>query len=372
MHNKADVHITVEPSAPAARDYRIDFWRGTCLVGMIAWHLLSHGSYPKWFSFPIIQLFNFVAEGFVLLAGAVIGLRWSRDAAIKVAPHVRRALEILLLHYGMVVALYLMGVTGGVTERVPSWRETGWGVLTLAIQPYLADVLTLFFFLFLSTPLWQWIYKVAGTGGLLLTSGLLYGITVHDPALVPINTAGAFDFGSWQLYYVLGLTFGIHYPVILKSIDAERVRWMIGLCLLLAIALAWRVLLQLDGSYARSLPNILGDSRKPLTLFRTIYILAQLLLLVVVTLQFWTRIADHVLARWIIYLGRNSLVVFVTSVFFDYLFKGLLSTYSVRFPYNLPLLLLELAIVSLAPTAFAFLSDLSFRRFRMGRPLARG
>src|SRR5712664_1676323 len=61
------------------RDERLDFLRGTCIFGMVIWHLLSHDSFPKWFSLPIIQGFNFVAEGFILLAGVGVGLGFVRQ-----------------------------------------------------------------------------------------------------------------------------------------------------------------------------------------------------------------------------------------------------------------------------------------------------
>jgi len=40
---------------------------------MVSWHLLTHPSFPRWLAFGVIQPFNFVAEGFVLLAGASVG-----------------------------------------------------------------------------------------------------------------------------------------------------------------------------------------------------------------------------------------------------------------------------------------------------------
>ena len=136
-----------------SRDDRIDFWRGLCIVGMVSWHLLTHRSYPRGLAFCVIQGFNFVAEGFVFLAGASIGLVAARPGAARDldARCLRRAVRLLLAHYAVVTALAIPALVDHVgTDRVVA---TAREILTLQYQPYLGDVLTVFVFLFALTPL---------------------------------------------------------------------------------------------------------------------------------------------------------------------------------------------------------------------------
>ncbi len=96
------------------RDQRIDFWRGVCVLGMVLWHMLSHESFPRWFSFPVIQGLNFVAEGFVLISGLCVGVSLSRlpPGSLRIAHYLRRAIRILLVHYLVAAALLAAGWTG--------------------------------------------------------------------------------------------------------------------------------------------------------------------------------------------------------------------------------------------------------------------
>src|SRR5256885_14174401 len=92
---------TPAASTPVGRDRRIDFWRGLCLFGMVSWTLLTHPSFPRWLAFGVIQPFNFVAEGFVLLAGTAVGLNVARKRSVP-SRHLQRAGAILGVHYGLV------------------------------------------------------------------------------------------------------------------------------------------------------------------------------------------------------------------------------------------------------------------------------
>src|SRR5438876_10439027 len=102
------------------RDLRIDYWRGLCLFGMASWHLLTHPSFPRWLAFAVIQPFNFVAEGFVLLAGAAVGLKIVRNRSIASAQF-RRAGQVLAVHYALVAFVVLLAVVEtkvGVTTQL--------------------------------------------------------------------------------------------------------------------------------------------------------------------------------------------------------------------------------------------------------------
>jgi hypothetical protein len=346
------------PAPPGKRDLRIDFWRGLCIVGMVAWHLLTDPSYPRWFSFPIIQAFNFVAEGFVLLAGTVVGLRLAKAAVGPLTPwgYWRRAVSLLLVHYAVVASLIVLFQTtdlfrpysyGTRVTDVASrpWQEWLSEVLLLRYQPYLGDILTVFVFCFAAMPLFLLLLRGGGSGGLLAVSVAVYLVAVRAPDFCPINGDGAFVFNSWQLYFVLGLLFGQHYQAVVQSWEANTWRYLVPLALCLAVAAANRLGLHLRPGWKQSLPLFLLDDRKPLTPFRTFYILTYMLLIALLTVRCWSWIADTRPVRWLSTFGAHSLAVFVASVFLDYLLKGLLVKWDWRFPLNLLALAVEIVLL---------------------------
>jgi len=92
---------------------------------MALWHMLSHPSFPRWFSFPLIQGLNFVAEGFVLVSGLCVGMAFSRHSvgSLRIGHYLRRALVILVSHY-LVVMVLLAGAWGLYQWRYRSKRSS--------------------------------------------------------------------------------------------------------------------------------------------------------------------------------------------------------------------------------------------------------
>ncbi len=340
------------PAAPRpARDGRIDFWRGLCILGMVSWHLLTHPSYPRWLSFPVIQGFNFVAEGFVLLAGTMIGLKLARsgDGLALSRASVYRAGKILLVHWGMVAALAALFIASPLFGPPPPRqepRELAWDVLTLGYQPYLGDILSVFVFLFASVPVWLLLRRPLGDAGLLAVSAAVYAAAMLFPNFCAINAGGAFVFNSWQIYFVLGLVFGTCYERVVRSWAAHSGRYLLVLVPLVAAAVAYRMAIKVSPEFASRMPAYLLDERHPLTLFRTAYILGQMLLLAVLTVRYWQNIGRSTVVAWVALVGRHSMAVFIASVFLDYLLKALLNGTGLAFPANLALWGAELAVLT--------------------------
>ena len=128
-------------SARPPRDERIDFWRGLCLFGMVSWHLLTHPSFPRMLAFAVIQPFNFVAEGFVLLAGVSVGLKIVRA---PYAPFVllRRAGAMLLVNYALVSFVMLLAAAErslGLTVHLVAMPRTVWKISALCLSFFVSD-----------------------------------------------------------------------------------------------------------------------------------------------------------------------------------------------------------------------------------------
>ena len=324
----------------SSRDHRIDFWRGVCLVGMVSWHLLTHPSYPRWLAFAIIQPFNFVAEGFVLLAGVAVGVQIARGK-IGAGRLLRRAGSLLVVNYGLVLFIVLLAMA----ERrlgVPMQTvlpDSVADVLTLRYQPYLADVLTLFVFLFVAAPLCQAVRSTLGDLALVVLSvGLFFTASAF-----PLNEHGAFIFNSWQIFFVAGLMLGIRYvPTIGRWRQPTVAQIAVTLVAFATLAAVRFLLAGPDAARVEGWQTFVVFSRKPLTIARVVYVSLEMLLIAQVTLRCWPAIKDSSPVRWITLLGRHSLVVFVASVVLDYVLKAGFNVWRPGVPVNLMLWAVDL------------------------------
>lgn len=361
-------------AAPLTRVAPIDFMRGLCIIGMVSWHILADPSFPKWLSFSIIQPFNFVAEGFVLLAGLSVGIAGCRrpSTSTRSLRYLRRACQILILHYAMVavlVAAFGLGLVSLIRPSAPSSGVVG-AIARLEFQPYLADVLTVFVFLFAATPVFLWIERRFGLTPLFVVSLCVYVMAnaVHGiPALrfwivLEPNRQGAFDFGSWQLVYVVGMLVGQR----LESIQ-NAVKNNFGMALAATLALffaagAFRLVAELRGWGIGGQLRAALFERHPLGPARLVYILLQLAVIGILTVRFWPSLENSRIARGLMLFGRSSLAIFAVSVFADYFLRTAIARMSLAFPANIGCWLLELAALLVLAELFV-----RWKRFRAAR-----
>lgn len=305
------------------RDERIDFMRGICVLGMVMWHLLTDDCFPKWLSMPLIQSVNFVAEGFVFLAGVSVSIVTHRKK-IGATTFIKRGLELLLVHYAIVTVLLLLSHLNLISLEKPN-GNTITAVLSLQYQPYLGDVLTVFFFLFCISPL---LLKVQTTYGsrFLFALSLITFLAWQPQALYPklqVNAHGAFDVNTWQLVFVLGLLCGHRTTQLPLSRDFNYFKataWiLISFLLIAAIRL-----LCISGKLTYLPPDTFG--RHPLTAARLIYISLHFLLFSTIIYGLWSHLKSTLMAREIILFGQNSLLLFSISVPLDYIAKQMISS----------------------------------------------
>jgi len=332
----------VPSTTRAQRDPRLDYWRGLCLFGMASWHLLTHPSFPRWLSFAVIQPFNFVAEGFVLLAGAAVGMNIVRKRATVSAP-LRRAGQMLAVHYALVVfvvVLAMMERKVGMTAQLSVLPRDVWSVVNLTYQPYLADILSVFVFLFAAVPVYRLVYERFGRLALAALSAAIF----LTASRFPLNVGGAFDFNSWQAVFVLGLLFGTAAEsVIARMQRTSNVALMAWVALFVAAAVVRAVVAGPDGTVLPGWRAYLAFSRKPLSIARLSYIVLEMWVIAVVTVKWWDALSKWPVVQRVASLGRYSLEVFVCSVVLDYVLKAACTELGLSFPANLVLWGAELA-----------------------------
>jgi hypothetical protein len=333
-----------DPATVARRDERIDFWRGLCLVGMVSWHLLTHPSFPRALAFAVIQPFNFVAEGFVLLAGAAVGLKIVQQRYAP-SPLLRRVGVLLTTHYALVSFVVLLAVVEsklGLTVQANAVAASVWNVINFSYQPYLADVLSVFVFLFAATPVFQLVYDRLGPRWL---AGVSVAVFLTSSMFV-VNAGGAFDFNTWQLVFVAGILFGVNYRAQMASWKNNSTRWIVIAAVVFAAAFVVRVFIAgPDGSHLSGWRAYLTFSRKPLTVARLVYIGSEMMVIGLLTVRWWEQISTFSIVARIVMLGRSSLVVFTCSVVLDYVLKAVCTNLRLSFPMNIAVWMFELAVL---------------------------
>lgn len=216
--------ISVPVRAPVRQDY-FDFLRGFFLVIMA----VNHVPWAGWFLTQQPLGFATAAEGFVLLAGILIGVVYTRKfrSAGKAATTrllIKRAGKIYLAHALCVLAvfmwvwLYAVFSESGFPPIGSPWiyHERPLAALaaslTLIMQPGLLDVLPMYFAFVLITPLVLRQLMRGRLVGVLIVAGLCWAFTniaiPPSPIMSGLIDTSAFNFGAWQLLYVGGLVTG--------------------------------------------------------------------------------------------------------------------------------------------------------------------
>jgi hypothetical protein len=208
------------------RDLRLDFLRGYAVFAMIADHVAG----ISWFS-PFTGGNRFVtsaAEGFVLLAGLVLGMvygpRITRDGWLAAADPLLRRAAVL---YGVTVGLTLTFVALFQLTELRLWLDRAYGLgladpvelvvgtLTLHFVYHGTDILLLYCVLIAATPLLllalsrgRWPLVLAG-------SWLIWLIHQFYPSQVAIpwtvTNAYYFPVAGWQVIFVSALTLGFYH-----------------------------------------------------------------------------------------------------------------------------------------------------------------
>jgi hypothetical protein len=219
------------------RQPELDALRGLLLIGMTLTHLPTHASLYAY------QPFGFVAaaEGFIfvsaLLTGRIYGRLFEKEGIRAVT---RRLFERAAKLYSYHLLLLLVAFTVVASIAVRSHQPALEGLLDfylahrvaailssalLVYCPPLLDILPMYIFFLLLTPLaiyiakrWGWMYVLLPGGALWVAAqfGLreaVYAHVVHWTGLtVPLQNLGAFNLYAWQFLWAVGLWLGMGAP----------------------------------------------------------------------------------------------------------------------------------------------------------------
>ncbi|MCP1103972.1 OpgC domain-containing protein [Serratia nevei] len=218
--------------ASGKRDLRIDMLRGIALVMMVVAHVevMSVLNIFTWERFGLTT----GAEGFVILSGFILGNMKRRqlqtEPMLTVAYSlVRRAVKLYFVNIVIIISILLVRAldfidtfevthfvdrfSGAVYSMYPVNEQVkeAWfnEILFLQIGPHQTQILGLYFYLLLFSPLFLWLLNTGRGAALLALSLIAYGYyQLSDMPMTSAEFEFAFPFLAWQLIYVLGLCCG--------------------------------------------------------------------------------------------------------------------------------------------------------------------
>ena len=301
----------------SARDHRIDFWRGLCLIDMVLVHLYySDVQMGQWVGRILGEYTRFAAGGFVFVAGLAIGavfLPKARQPQQRGRTYRRlwmRSLRILGWQY--IVAITWVDLTvwlgshpagegmGRLLLDVVTFREGGallpLYVLLIALAPLLLEV---------RRRHWGWMAIAPISIGL-----FVYGR--FHPYSLSFDSTGNFAPLLWQLVFVCGLLAGS----LLRRYDALTARTKAWICaaawggFALMFWCEWWTELGLPACPIRPL-----FAKVPLTTAEFIRYLTLTGGLLTASDLAWNWLSQTWLASFAATLGRSTLPVYVAHTF---------------------------------------------------------
>ncbi|MEG6353636.1 OpgC domain-containing protein [Enterobacter bugandensis] len=224
--------ITWRYVVAGARDLRIDFMRGIALVMMVVAHteVMSIFNIFSWERFGLTT----GAEGFVILSGFMLGMlnraRLQKVVLLTVSWGLYlRAWKIYRVNIIIIVSFILLAYIPHInvfevthfTDRfsgqswslypvTPQIKETWFNIiLYLQIGPHQTQILGLYIFLLLLSPLFLGMLQKGKVWWLLGLSLLVYSLWQRWPLrLTPSEFEFAFPLLAWQFIFVLGMASG--------------------------------------------------------------------------------------------------------------------------------------------------------------------
>ena len=312
---------SVAPNHKKVRDGRLDFWRGLCLLDMVVVHCIMLGNLPVP---PVAWMWGaeytrFAAGGFVFIAGLSVGAIYLPRLGKPGGPWQTyrrvwtRAGYVLLVHYASTLFIPLYWAVRANSPPPP-------------VGPLVCDVLLLrtghdllpFYVVMLGiTPLMlAWMGRPGRMGWrgwtLAFSSAGLFAFGMRHPDAVRLPLQETFTLTLWQSFFIVGLLAGAN----LKRYDVLPARakqlvtgllWAGTLVLsVLAYAKFFGLHLPVQPEFTKW-PMTPWEAARYVFLSGAIFLTADLL---------WRPIAGNGFVAFTERLGRKSLAVFVTHIFF--------------------------------------------------------
>ena len=289
----------------------------------------------------------------------------------------QRALRIYSYHLVLLgVAFGLCGAAAVYLHRMPLYYLLDFFIAKpkiavvaaplLLYNPPLLDILPVYIFFMLLTPVFLWVAEERGWITVLSASacvwllaqcnlrGWIHSALTHWGFPVPLNEMGAFDIFGWQFLWILGLAAGqARFP-------ARWPTWVLVSCGAIAATLFVCRHTAFDALIGPGLFDVLVDKWK-LGILRLI----DGAMLGILLVRFGSPLADSALGGKLAIMGRASLEVFSAHLIFCFLFLGIGEGPNAHFT-----LWQDAAIISITLGGMYMVALEVERRRKMGRAAA--
>ncbi len=248
------------------RDLRIDFMRGLVMLILVVVHIEIF----SWFNFLAWERIGIIsgAEGFVVLSGYVLGQvhkRVNQNSGFKVSS--LRLLErgMLLYKVNICIVIFILILSavpfidlsviktfkdwpsGELYQLFPDdnnrWYQSLVNILLLRNSPHQIQILGLYCFLLLLTPVALWLFNHGKMRWVFFGCILLYLYNLAYPARFTLaQFEYAFPLLSWQILYIAGLAVGYFKEQLQQYITGNYYTLLVFLCgcfTVLFLLLAW-------------------------------------------------------------------------------------------------------------------------------------
>jgi hypothetical protein len=251
---------------PTSRDLRIDLLRGIAVFVMV----VNHFGGASWL-FLVTggdTFFVSAAEAFIFISGLTVGMVYGaialseglRAAQIKALV---RAWTLYKVTIVLTLALALIAFTFGLPwvngRQVDNPLFFSIEVLLLRQTMYLSDVMMLYTFLLLATPLALWLLIKRRAGLLLIASSALWLAFQIGRVQIPWNIVGngTFNLAAWQLLFFVAMVLGFHRRAVQRALlhlprGATLILFAILLALLMKLHRSIGVEAELQWLFAKS------------------------------------------------------------------------------------------------------------------------
>ena len=302
---------------PGARDSRMDFWRGLCLLDMLLVHLVYA---DVQFGHALGNFFGeyarFAAGGFVFLAGMGVGrffLPKVQNPVTRRAAYVRlwrRATILLCAHYIATFLHILFDQWLGYADAT----ATPFAVVRDVILMRQGDDL-LPFYVILTTITPLLLALLRRRDGFLWVAGIsmvIFRIGILHPNWLLLSANPRFPILLWQMIFIAGLLSGAgfkRYDVLSKKVKAA---------IMLVAWTAFAVLFFSDYGPDFGWPKLnLGVifNNRPLSLGEALRYLSSTIGLLTSIDLLWPWVGHNFVAAFLATLGRRSLFVYVSHLF---------------------------------------------------------
>lgn len=316
------------------RNENIDIFRGFLLILMIVDHSYH---YVAWYTYQFIGFVS-AAEFFILISGFLVGLKTSKDTILKNNIWIlKRTFKLYYFHIFTLILLVYVLTKYNLGMLMFSWAEIDLWIrsLYLSYTPSYFDILPLYIFLLLITPLILFIKKYLSWNKIIIISFIVWLISQNN---ISFFQSGSFNILSWQFIWFLGFYLSSNeFKIIIEKIKGIKyINFFILTILILCFYFKQFHNFNLENIYLNK--STIGVVR-----------LTNIISLILIYYIYSEKI-NYILIKYfqkIKIFGQHSLFVLVLSIFFTYMARYLIENYStdIIYPYLLILLLFELIFI---------------------------